>query len=243
MNELLRPHLRKFVIVFFDDILIYSASWSAHMTHLEQVFSLLLHDQFYLKEEKCCFALQQVEYLGHIVKAGTVAPDPAKIQAMVDWPIPMIVKALKGFLGLTGFYRKFIKRYALIAAPPTALLRKDAFQWSPEATVAFSKLKQAMTDASMLALPDFDKPFLLQTDASRIGMGSVFSQGTKPIAFFSKLFTPRMFNSSAYLKELHAITTAVKKWRRYLLGHFFVIQTDHKPLKELMSQSIQTPEQ
>lgn len=243
MNDLLRPFLRRFAIVFFDDILIYSASWSEHLLHLELIFACLLQGQFYLKPEKCALGLQQIDYLGHIVRHGEVSPDPAKIHAMVEWPIPTSLKSLKGFLGLTGFYRKFIKGYALIAAPLTALLKKNAFQWCEEATRAFTALKKAMTDASMLALPDFSKPFVLQTDASGFGMGAVLSQGHKPIAFFSKLFSPKMLNSSVYLKELHAITTAVKKWRQYLLGHFFTIQTDHKPLKELLTQHIQTPEQ
>jgi hypothetical protein len=133
MNNLLRPYLRRFVIVFFDDILIYSPSLEVHLTHLTTIFQLLSSAQFYLRPDKCCFGLQQVEYLGHIVAAGTVSPDPAKVSAMREWPQPLKVKALKGFLGLTGFYRKFIKGYALIAEPLTSLLKKDSFEWNTAA--------------------------------------------------------------------------------------------------------------
>lgn len=127
--------------MFFDDILIYSNSLQAHLGHLESVFHTLSDGKFYMKHSKCLIAQRQLEYLGHIVSHSGVAPDPSKISAMTDWPIPTSVKAPRGFLGLTGFYRKFIKAYASIAAPLTALLRKDSFKWSPEAQTAFEALK------------------------------------------------------------------------------------------------------
>lgn len=147
------------------------------------------------------------------------------------------------FLGLTGFYRRFIKDYAKLAFPFTALLRNDQFKWSPEAQAAFDSLKLAMTRVPVLSLPDFSAPFIIETNASGTGMGAVLSQHQHPIAFFSKQFCPKLLHSSTYIRELHAITTAVKRWRQYLLGHPFTILTDHKSLKDLMSQSVQTPEQ
>lgn len=207
------------------------------------MFDTLLKGKFFLKASKCLFAQRQLEYLGHIVSHQGVEPEPSKIRAMVEWPIPSTIKALRGFLGLTGFYRKFIQGYASIAAPLTALLRKDSFVWNIDAQSAFEKLKEAMTKAPVLALPDFLKPFTLETDASGTAMGAVLMQNHHPIAFFSKPFCPRLLCASTYVRELHAITTAVQKWRQYLLGHPFVILTDHKSLKELMSQVIQTPEQ
>ncbi|KAI4313482.1 hypothetical protein L6164_026461 [Bauhinia variegata] len=243
MNELLKPFLRKFAAVFFDDILVYSSSFDDHIIHLDSVFQALLKDKFFLKDSKCLFGQRQLEYLGHIVSEKGVEPEPSKIQAMVDWPRPTTIKSLGGFLGLTGFYRKFIQGYAIIASPLTNLLRKDCFQWNSEAQTAFEQLKKAMTAAPVLALPDFSIPFTLETDTSGMAMGAVLMQSDHPIAFFSKPFCPRLKRSSTYVRELHAITTAVHKWRQYLLGHTFIILTDHKSLKELMSQVIQTPEQ
>jgi hypothetical protein len=243
MNTLLQPFLRRFVAVFFDDILVYSITLEHHLAHLEQVFTKLLQGQFYLKQTKCLFAQRQLEYLGHVVSTAGVHPEPSKIQAMLDWPPPSTIKALRGFLGLTGFYRKFIKGYASIALPLTAFLRKDAFKWPPEAQQAFDQLKLAMTQAPTLALSDFSIPFDIETDASGSAMGAVLMQNSHPIAFFSQPFCPTLQRSSTYVRELHAITSAVKKWRQYLLGHRFTIFTDHKSLKELLSQVIQTPEQ
>ncbi|MCI13270.1 hypothetical protein A2U01_0034387, partial [Trifolium medium] len=196
-----------------------------------------------MKQSKCLLAQRKLEYLGHVVSVDGVCPDPSKIQAMLDWPPPKNLTALRGFLGLTGFYRKFIQGYASIATPLTALLRKDSFIWTPEATIAFNALKLAMTKAPTLALPDFTQPFILETDASGIAMGAVLMQNSHPIAFFSKPFCPRLCKASTYICELHAITTAVKKWRQYLLGHKFIIYTDHQSLKELLTQVVQTPEQ
>jgi hypothetical protein len=243
MNDIFRPLLRKTVIVFFDDILVYSDSEETHLHHLEQVFSLLADHQFFLKESKCSFAQTKVDYLGYIVIAGTVAPDPSKVQAILDWPPPKNLKALRGFLGLSGYYRKFIRGYASIAQPLTSLLKKDAFKWNDEAQQSLEKLKLAMVTAPVLALPDFSSHFVVQTDASGFAMGAVLLQHDHPLAFYSRVFCPRLAKASTYIRELHAITSAVKKWRQYLLGHFFIIQTDHKSLKELLTQVIQTPEQ
>lgn len=243
MNELLCPYLRKFVAVFFDDILIYSTSLAEHLQHLELVFLKLIEGHYFLKQSKCLLGQRKLEYLGHIISQHGVQADPEKIKAMVEWPIPTSVTALRGFLGLTGFYRKFIRGYAAIASPLTQLLRKDAFLWNDIAQQAFEALKVAMSEAPMLVLPDFSIPFVLETDASGSAMGAVLMQNGHPIAFFSKPFCPRLLRSSTYVRELHAITTAVKKWRQYLLGHPFTIFTDHKSLKELIAQVIQTPEQ
>ncbi|MCI11102.1 hypothetical protein A2U01_0032202, partial [Trifolium medium] len=226
MNTLLQPFPRKFVAVFFDDILVYSVNLQLHLSHLQQVFNKLLEGKFFLKESKCILAQRRLEYLGHIVSVTGVQPDPSKIQAMVDWPTPTSIKALRSFLGLTGFYRKFIKGYAGIATPLTTLLRKNVFLWSPEAQTAFDKLKLAMTQAPTLALPDFSQPFDIETDASGCAMGAVLMQNSHPIALFSQPFCPKLQRSSTYVRELHAITSVVKKWRQYLLGHRFIIFTD-----------------
>ena len=169
----------------------------------------LLHNQFVLKFSKCSFAQPQVEYLGHVVLGHGVAPVASKIQAIDQWPIPTTTKALRSFLGLAGFYRRFIRGYASIAAPLIKVTTKDPFEWTTEADEAFKALKTALISAPILVLPNFTLPFTLETDASGVGMGAVLSQKGHPIAFFSKPFTPRMLQASTYVRELCAITTAV----------------------------------
>jgi len=172
-----------------------------------------------------------------------VEPVASKIAAIAEWPTPHSIRALRSFLGLAGFYRRFIRRYAAIAAPLVKATTIEPFQWSSVTQTAFDSLKHALTSALVLALPDFSLPFTVETDASAIGMGAVLSQRGHPIAFFSKAFSPKMLRASTYVRELFAITTAVKRWRQYLLGHNFIILTDHRSLKELMTQVVQTPEQ
>jgi hypothetical protein len=144
MNEVLSPCLRKFVLVFMDDILVYSPSVAAHVVHLHEVLTLLRRHQLYVKASKCAFACSSLEYLGHIISAQGVSTDPKKTEAMVKWPLPTTVTKLRGFLGLTGYYRKFLRNYAIIARPLTNLLKKKAFHWITEAIQAFQALKQAM---------------------------------------------------------------------------------------------------
>jgi hypothetical protein len=144
MNSIFKPFLRKFVLVFFDDILIYNKSWEEHVQHVDKELQLLEEQQLYANPFKCAFGVQEVEYLGHIVSHEGVKVDPNKIKSIREWPIPKALKKLRGFLGLTGYYRKFFKNYGQIAAPLTTLLKKEAFSWKEEATKYFEKLKEAM---------------------------------------------------------------------------------------------------
>jgi hypothetical protein len=200
MNDVFRDVMRKFVLVFFDDILIYSKSWGEHMSHLSIVFDILRTNQLYVKRDKCSFGQVRVNYLGHIINREGVAVDPEKIKAMLEWPRPTTLKALRGFLGLTGYYRKFIQNYGVIARPLTQLLKKDAFKWTTEAEQALLHLKTAMTHAPVLALPDFSKTFVIECDASGYGLGAVLMQDQRPIAFFSQALQGRNLNLSAYEK-------------------------------------------
>ena len=243
MNRLFQPHLHRYIIVFFDDILIYSRSFNDHLEHLEIAFQVLKEGEFTLKFSKCSFAQKQIEYLGHVVSGEGVQPLLDKVRTIQQWPQPRMTRALRGFLGLAGFYRRFIRSYATLAAPLSSLLTKEEFHWTLEADVAFNQLKHAMTHSPFLALPDFTKPFMVETEALGSGMGAVLSQGRHLIAFFSKQFCPRLLTSSTYVRDLVAITTAVRKWRQYLLGHHFIILTNHRSLKELTSQAIQTSEE
>ena len=242
MNMIFKPYLRHFIIVFVDDILIYSTSFTNHLLHLQFVFQILLDNQFALKLSKCFFAQPQVEYLGHLVSARGVEPVALKVVAIHQWPTPRSTRAVRSFLGLVGFYRRFIRGYATIATPLVAATTIKPFKWTTQAQLAFEQLKQELASAPVLALPQFELPFTVETDASGVGMGAVLSQQGHPIAFFSKPFSPKLLRSSTYVRELCAITT-VKKWRQYLLGHHFIILTDHRSLKELLTQTIQTPEQ
>jgi len=185
--------------------------------HLRQVFQILDNHHFLVKLSKCEFAKQEIEYLGHTISIQGVATEPTKIQAIAKWPVPSIVKELRGFLGLTGYYRRFIKHYGILSKPLTALLKKGVqFQWTPQAHEAFQLLQNALTQAPVLAIPDFSKQFVLETDASDIGLGAVLMQDGHPISYLSKALSPRNQALSTYEKECMAILLAVDKWRPYL---------------------------
>lgn len=237
MNSTLALGLCKFVVVFFDDILVYSPTFEEHIEHLTQVFQWLAKDQWKIKLSKCKFAQKEIAYLGHIISARGLATDPTKIQSISSWPVPTNVRALRGFLGLVGYYRKFIKHFGLIARPLNDLLRKDSlFIWTSVHDSAFSSLKAALSSAPVLGIPDFTQPFHLETDASGSGVGAVLLQNGHPLAFISKALGPRNQGLSVYEKEYLAILMAVDQWRHYLLHSEFVIHTDHRSLIHLNEQ-------
>jgi hypothetical protein len=243
MNEVFRRHLRKFVSVFFDDILIYSQTMIEHLEHLHTVFELLKGHQLVAKRSKCAFCIPQMEYLGHVISKEGVATDPKKIQAITSWPEPRNVRQLRGFLGLTGYYRKFVKNYGAISKPLTQLLKKDAFAWKEDAISAFNNLKQAMTQPPVLSLPNLNKTFVVETDASGSGIGVVLMQEGHPISFISKSLGPQQQALSTYEREMLAILHAVTKWRHYLWGRHFTIRTNHVSLKYLLAQKVSFPSQ
>ena len=242
MNVIFRPYLRKFILFFFDDILIYSPTWSFHFKHVRQAFEILKQQHFFVKGSKCNFDQQELEYFRHIVTCHGVKVGEKKIAAMVSWPQPHNISELRGFLGLTGYFRKFVRGYGLLARPLTNLLKKGQFSWNKDAEEAFVKLKQAMTKTPVLSMPNFNDKFIIETDASGDGIRAVLQQNGKPIALMSQALGVSKKTWSTYAKELLVVVEAVRMWRPYLLGHRFVIQTDQCSLKYLLEHKIATPE-
>lgn len=240
MNDVLRPFLRRFVLVFFDDILIYSSSLAEHLRHVRTVLTMLHQHRLFVKRSKCAFGVDSISYLGHIISATGVAMDPDKVRAVADWPTPRSARAVRGFLGLAGYYRKFVKEFGTIAALLTALLKKEGFAWTEASTAAFTTLKNAVTTAPVLALPDFSQPFVVECDASTYGFGAVLLQGQHPVAFFSRPVAPRHQSLAAYERELIGLVLAIRHWRPYLWGRRFLVRTDHYSLKFLLDQRLAT---
>ena len=176
--------------------------------------------------------------------------DPSKISTVMRWPIPTTLKGIRGFLGLTGYYRRFIRDYGKIAAPLTALLKKSepatpkrAWTWPTEADQAFHDLKAALTSAPLLRTPDFTKEFIVECDASGRGLGAVLMQDRQPVAYFSKTLSSRWLAKSAYEKELMALVLVIQHWRPYLLGRRFIVRTDQRSLRQLLAHPLSTPAQ
>jgi hypothetical protein len=209
MNDVLRLFLRRFVLVFFDDIFIYSTTWADHLRHLRAILDELRRHQLFVKRTKCSFGASSVVYLDHVISTAGVAVDPTKVQAIRDWPAPHLPRAVRGFLGLAGYYRKFVHNYGVIAAPLTALLKKEGYSWDDAATAAFTALKTAVTSAPVLAMPDFAKLFTVECDASTFGFGAVLVQEGHPVSFFSRPVAPRHRSLAAYKCEHIGLVQAV----------------------------------
>jgi hypothetical protein len=203
MNTTLASLLRICVLVFLDDILTYSSSFEDHLMHIEAVLQLLAKDGWKVKPSKCTFAQQSIAYLGHVISADGVSTDPAKIRDVQVWPQPTSVKELRSFLGLSGYYRKFVKHYGIISKPLTNLLKKgELFVWTAETETAFQTLKQALVSAPVLALPDFSLPFAIEIDACVVGIGAVLTQKGHPLAYVRKALGPKTQGLSTYEKSI-----------------------------------------
>lgn len=238
MNKLLAPVLRKFALVFFDDILIYSKNKEDHINHLSTILQILRDNKLTAKKEKCSFGQLQVEYLGHIISGKGVATDPLKVEAVVKWPTPKNVTELRSFLGLAGYYRRFIAGYGIICRPMFDALKKDAFLWTDSQEQAFQTIKNKMMAAPVLAMPNFSAPFVLEADASGQGIGAVLMQNGQPISFMSKAIGPKAAAYSTYDKEALAIIEALKKWRHYFAASSVIIRTDQQSLKYIQEQKL-----
>ncbi|KAK3508688.1 hypothetical protein QTP70_004202 [Hemibagrus guttatus] len=253
IHEVLREFLHRCVLVYIDDILIYSRRLAEHRQHVAEVLGRLREFQLFLKAEKCSFYQPSVQFLGYNISSSGIQMDEGKITAVLDWPAPATVKELQRFLGFANFYRRFISNYSSIADPLTNLLRNKpkSLLWSPAAKGAFNTLKRAFTTAPLLIHSDPDKPFVVEVDASTTGVGAVLSQQQgnpsrlHPCAFFSHKLNPAERNYDIGNRELLAIKVALEEWRHWLEGarHSFLVLTDHKNLEYLRAAKRLNPRQ
>ena len=237
MNRIFRPYLDQFVIVFIDDILIYSGSGEEHAEHLRIILQTLLKHRLYAKLNKCQFWLDSVTFLGHIVSAEGVLVDPQKVEAILNWKPPTSVIEIRSFLGLAGYYSKFVEGFSKIAAPLTRLTRKEEpFLWSEACQQSFDELKRRLTSAPVLTLPSGQDGFAVYCDASRQGLGCVLMQNDKVIAYASRQLKKNGWNYPTHDLELAAVVFSLWIWRHYLYGVPCRIFTDHKSLQYLFTQ-------
>jgi hypothetical protein len=250
MNQIFRKVLNKFVVVYLDDILIYSKTKKEHLEHIQQVLLILREAGLYAKPSKCVFGVSEVEFCGHMVGNGKVRMLQDKIQAITDWPQPTTVHHARQFLGLCSYYRRYIKNFAHIAAPLHGLLATEgtnkhrSIQWAYGCEVAFRELKDKISDSPVLLQPDTTKPFIIETDASDFAQGAQLLQvGTDgkehPVAYHSRKFSPAERNYPTHERELLAIKDAIRAWDHYIQnGHTTIVRTDHAGLQYMHTTKV-----
>ncbi|GKV11068.1 hypothetical protein SLEP1_g22354 [Rubroshorea leprosula] len=237
MNRVFSKYLDQFVVVFLDDILVYSSSHALHEKHLRTVLKTLRRERLFAKFKKCEFWLDNVAFLGHVVTKDGISIDPQKIEAVVDWKRPNNVAEIRSFLGLACYYRRFVGDFSRIALPMTRLIRKDTkFEWTPECEKSFLTLKEKLVTTPVLAFPINGERFTIYSDASKKGLGCVLMQKDRVIAYASQQLKPYEENYPTHDLELAAVVFALKIWRHYLYGETCEIFTDHKSLKYIFTQ-------
>jgi hypothetical protein len=238
MNDVFRPFIDDFVIVYLDNILVFSGTWDEHVRHVKQVLDTLQREKLYVKLSKCEFGKTALVYLGHIVGGGQLKIDPSKIDVIVNWPDPKSVTEVRSFLGAVQYWRRFIPNFAFISTPLHALTSvKNTFQWEGKQQKDFDTLKGKISTAPVLALPNLQQPFEIKTYASGYAMGAVLMQYRKPICYHSENFNQAVVNYPTYDKDLYALSKSVNKWNHYLLGKETIIHTYHQPLQYLQAQT------
>ena len=249
MNEILSDYLMKFVKVYLDDIVIHSKTAEEHLSHIRQVFERLRQHKLFCKKEKCFFGRKSVEYCGYVVSEAGIATQPEKVKAIQNWPRPTDVKDIRSFIGLTGFYNRFIPDYAGIIAPLTDLLKKDQpFYWSNKSENAFKEIKAAFIKRTMLAYPDLDREFIVHLDASGESIGATLSQIDDKgvlclVTCISKKLNSAERNYPTHERELLALVHSLNRWRHYLLGSHVIAYTDNQALQLLQSSANPSPRQ
>ena len=245
MNDIFRDLLDICVIVYLDDILVYSKNKDEHEQHLRQVLQCLKDNQLYARLSKCTFFTNSIEYLGHIVDGDDLRSNPQLVQALMNFPQSRILKELQSFLGLANYYRKFIANFSQIALSLTDATRNNmqnnlrSIEWMESMQTAFDALKKALTSASCLALPDPDGEFEVTTDASEDAktVGAILMQNDHPVAYESTKLNSHQLNYLIHDKEMCAIMHALERWRSFLLERYFKIYTDHRSLVHFKTQS------
>ena len=243
MNKTLSGVQHKFAMAYLDDIIIYSKTFEDHLEHIEAVFSRLREAGLKLKMSKCDFLKREVNYLGHVVSASGIKPDPQKVEAIQKLAAPTDVKGVRQFIGLSSYYRRFINQFAKIAKPLTELTKKNRrFHWTEECQTAFETLRNALIEAPVLAYPDLKKPYKVYTDASNNAIGAALVQdtemGERVIQYLSHQLNGSQLHWPIIEKEAYAIVYSIQKFRPYLLGSKFTVMTDHKPLKHLFTSEM-----
>src|SRR6266496_6110910 len=239
INKVLREYIDEFIIVYIDDLLIYSKTFEEHLEHIRKVFEKLREANLMMKLKKCKFCIPNVEFLGHIIGRDGLQPDSSKIEKMEQLKPPKDLRTLRGALGLFFYYRKFVKNFSTISRPMTELLRKDKiFEWKERQQKAFDFLKKKLTTAPILGYPDYNKPFILFTDASGKGLGAVLSQkqGDKEIviAYASRSLNKAEQNYPITEQEALAVIWAIEHFHKYLIRQKFIVITDHSALTMMM---------
>ncbi|GJS22528.1 putative reverse transcriptase domain-containing protein [Tanacetum coccineum] len=237
MNRVCKPYLDKFVIVFIDDILIYSKNKQEHEEHLKLILELLKKEELYAKFSKCEFWIPKVQFLGHVIDSEGIHVDPAKIESIKDWASPKSPTEIRQFLGLAGYYRRFIEGFSKIAKPMTKLTQKKVkFVWGDKQEAAFQLLKQKLCSAPILALPEGSEDFIAYCNASKKGLCAVLMQRENVISYASRQLMIHEKNYMTHDLELGAVVFALKIWRHYLYGTKCTVFTDHKSLQHILNQ-------
>ncbi|KAJ9546732.1 hypothetical protein OSB04_019275 [Centaurea solstitialis] len=237
MNRVCRPMLDRSVIVFIDDILVYSKTKEDHVVHLREVLEVLRKERLYAKFSKCAFWLEEVQFLGHVVNREVIKVDPSKIEAVMSWEVPTTPTEIRSFLGLAGYYRRFIRDFSKIEVPLTRLTKKsEPFVWGSEQQTAFETLRRKLCEVPVLTLPEGVEDMTVYCDASRLGLGCVLMQRGRVLAYASRQLKPHEANYPTHDLELAAVVFALKIWRHYLYGVKCTIYTDHRSLRYFLEQ-------
>ncbi|GAB5407488.1 MAG: hypothetical protein Aurels2KO_57190 [Aureliella sp.] len=245
INDLFRDFHDRFMVVFLDDIIVYSKNEEEHAEHLRLVLDKLAEHNLYAKASKCSIAVKELDFVGHWISADGISPHRSKVQAIRDWEPLTSVPEVRSFLGMVSYYRRFIRQFSKVAAPIQKLVKKDQpWEWGAEQEAAFAALKESLTTAPVLLIPDPDKPYVVVTDASDFALGATLMQeaddGLQPVAFLSRSLNSAEQKYSAYERELLGISYALAQWRHYLEGapKGTTVYTDHQPATHFLQQRV-----